>query len=352
MANASMVLYVLVRRENVSGGIEFLLLENARGLTFPPTKFRPHEDLYAALARVMEGDLGLSPGAHFPEIELEWVENRDGAAPGYPGLKPNYFLYPVDVSLCAEALDQLRDARWAALDEIGTTVTEPNIQAICALLRDRYPELLESAHAVPSMDALANAWAHRNQCGVRVARAGEVRAVLEAGNRAFNLRVADPYLAYQKQGFGFTWSFFTPKDKQDIHVHGIPAVEIYGILEGEFALWYKPMQERGARVWRWRTLRAGDWAEVEPLHCHFGCWLTPEGLGTVVKAAASGELAGVGKLGAAGKTTCKDCSVHEQCQKHPLMVPFYDEYQKPYAERDYQRIRQQAETISRMEAGA
>ncbi len=350
--NASMVLYALVRRSNAQGEVEFLILENDRGWTFPPTKYRAHENLYAALARVMEGDLGLCADTYFPETELDLIESRDGAAPKYPGLKPNYFLYPVDVSLRAEAHGRLRQTRWTTLDEIQKTASEPNILAICSLVRDCYPQLLETAHAAPSMDALANAWAHLNPDGVRVVRGDEVRAVLAPGNRAFNLRVADPYLSYQKQGFGFTWSFFTPKDKQDIHVHGIPAVEIYGILDGEFALWYKPMQERGARVWKWRLLQAGDWPEVEPLHCHFGCWLTPEGLGTVVKAAAGGELAGVGKLGVAGKTTCTDCSVHQQCQLHPLMAPFYDAYQKPYTERDYPRLRAQAEALLSMEQDA
>jgi hypothetical protein len=112
-------------------------------------------------------------------------------------------------------------------------------------------------------------------------------------------------------------------------VHGLPAVEIYGILEGQFQLWHKPMNRRGARTWQCQTLGAGDWVEVEPLHCHFGFWLTPQGLGTVIKAAGEGELAGVGKIGTAGKTTCKDCNVRGQCLKHPRMLPIIEEYAKP-----------------------
>jgi hypothetical protein len=94
------------------------------------------------------------------------------------------------------------------------------------------------------MDALSSHWAARNKSGVRHVKATDIREILDAGNRAFNLRVADPYLAYQKQGLGFTWSFFTPKDTQDVHVHGLPAVEIYGVIEGRLQVWHKPMGER------------------------------------------------------------------------------------------------------------
>ena len=71
--------------------------------------------------------------------------------------------------------------------------------------------------------------------------------ILGLGDRAFNLRVADPYLPYQMQGVGFTWSFFTHKDPQDCHVHGAPVVELYGILEGSLEIWWKPYYERGRR---------------------------------------------------------------------------------------------------------
>ena len=60
--------------------------------------------------------------------------------------------------------------------------------------------------------------------GVRLLQSGQIHSRLEAGSRAFNLRVADPYLPYQKQGLGFTWSFFTPREEQEVHVHGLPWV--------------------------------------------------------------------------------------------------------------------------------
>ena len=62
------------------------------------------------------------------------------------------------------------------------------------------------------------------------------------------------------------------------------------------------------------------------------------GFGTVIKAAGSGELAGVGKLGVAGKTVCKDCNVRDQCKRHPRMIELLSEYQKPYEKRDYDKI--------------
>jgi hypothetical protein len=69
------------------------------------------------------------------------------------------------------------------------------------------------------MAALAAHWEAQNSGGVRVVRDRDIRRILAAGDRAFNLRVADPYLPYPKQRLGFAWSFFTPKDKQDLHVH-------------------------------------------------------------------------------------------------------------------------------------
>ena len=92
---------------------------------------------------------------------------------------------------------------------------------------------------------------------------------------------------------------------------------------------------------------------VEPLHCPFVCWLDREGLGTVIKAAGTGELAGVGRLGTSGKTTCiwkgpdgreQHCSNHGHCAMPPDMVQLLAEYQKPYQDRDYDHIAALAES--------
>ena len=113
------------------------------------------------------------------------------------------------------------------------------------------------------------------------------------------------------------------------------------------------MNARGVRVWENRILEPGDWAEVEPLHCHFAAWLTPKGLGTVIKAAGSGELAGVGRLGVSGKTVCdwsdekdvkekdkqqKRCSNFGCCILPPDLCMLMNEYAKASDERDYDRI--------------
>jgi len=339
---ASLVLYCLLRKK-IEGEDEarFCLIRKQGHMTFPPTKFRPGEDLYSAMVRPLEEDLGLPTGSFFPERELEMIPN-EGTTVRYPGLQKRWFLYPVDFSLTDEAWTALQrempDMLWWTMSEILTNALEPNVLAIAGHINSLYPELLKVTHPGPSMEALAGRWAARNDGGVRVVRSQDIRGILDSGSRAFNLRVADPYLPYQKQGLGFTWSFFSPKDKQDVRVHGLPAVEIYGILEGQFQLWHKPMNRRGARTWQCQTLGAGDWVEVEPLHCHFGFWLTPQGLGTVIKAAGEGELAGVGKIGVAGKTTCKDCNVREQCLKHPRMLPIIEEYSKTFEERDFQKI--------------
>lgn len=349
---ANMVLYCLIRQRGQGKSPRFLMIRKKGQPTYPPTKFRTGEDLYHALVRPMEEDLHLPPGSYFPEEELPMIPNA-GQSPRYPGLAKRWYLYPVVVSLTPEGMAQLESRvpaagspleapagglAWWSLDDIFFQAQEPNVLAIAGYVRDNKPEALEAQPAPPSMDALAGRWAACHKGGIRVARGQEIRRILDAGSRAFNLRVADPYLPYQRQGFGFTWSFFTPKDTQDVHVHGLPAVEIYGVLEGRLQLWHKPINDRGVRTWRADILEAGDWAEVEPLYCHFACWLTPRGLGTVIKAAASGELAGVGKIGVAGKTVCKHCSSARQCLHPPVMEELLKEYGKPHAERNYARI--------------
>jgi mannose-6-phosphate isomerase-like protein (cupin superfamily) len=339
---ASLVLYAIIRGiPSAKGTVRFLVTRKQGRMTFPSTKFRPGEGLYPALVRPMEEDLGLPPSAYYPETELGMIPN-EGESPRYPGLTKRWHLYPVDISLSPEAAASLKvdgnESAWWTLAEILRRAKEPNVLAIARYIKERFPELLRGVHQGPSMDAFASHWAAQNTGGVRHVKADDVRRILGAGSRAFNLRVADPYLPYQKQGLGFTWSFFTPRDKQDIHVHGLPAVEIYGVIEGRLQVWHKPMTERGVRTWRCVTLEAGDWLEVEPLHCHFAFWLEPEGLGTVFKAASSGELAGVGKIGIAGKTTCKDCNVQSQCLVHPRMVEILEEYSKPFERRNYRKI--------------
>lgn len=316
--------------------------------SFPATKFRNNEDLYKALERIITGDLNLDENAFYPETELPMLKNRKKSR-HYPGLEKDYYLYPVEISLTDNAWQKLETNSslfWLTLKEIPEKTNEPNIRAITTQISDilskdnNYPEnqLLGPVKLKPTMDALANLWAKQNNEGVRKLEKKTLLDILSSGNRAFNLRVADPYLAYQRQGIGFTWSFFTPKDKQDIHLHGQPAVEIYGVLEGQFVLWHKPMYERGALVWKKEVLNHGDWIEVEALHCHFGYWTTKEGYGTVLKAAGVGELAGVGRIGVSGKTVCKECPVEKQCQKHPEMLPILREYQKIFEERDWDLI--------------
>lgn len=339
---SSLVLYCIIRRKNKDEKkARFLMVRKQGGMTFPPTKYRPGEDLISALVRPMGEDLGLPSDSYYPEQELEMIPS-EGQSPRYPGLTKKWCLYPVDISLTKDAASKLKkesnDRKWWTIDEILAHSKEPNVKAIAAYIQKSHNDFLENAYFKPSMDALAANWAVRNQGGTRTVRGNEIRKILDAGSRAFNLRVADPYLPYQKQGLGFTWSFFTPKDKQDIHVHGLPAVEIYGVIEGRLGIWHKPMNQRGVRVWKSEILEAGDWMEVEPLNCHFACWLRPKGLGTVIKAAAEGELAGVGKIGVSGKTTCRDCNVRTQCAVHPLMTELLKEYQKPFIERDFRRI--------------
>lgn len=335
---ASMVLYCLIRLDDESG-VRYLVRETERGWAFPPTKFRPGEDLYSAMRRPMQGDLGLPPDSYFPESELQMIPN-DKRGPDYSGLTTHWYLYPVDISLTEAGKQAIpsagEDLRWMTAHELRQLVDEPNIIAILDYL-DAHP--LDKPAAQPTMKALACSWARDNDGGVRIARNSDIRRILSAGDRAFNLRVADPYLPYQRQGLGFTWSFFTPQDKQDVHVHSLPAIEVYGVFEGHLQVWHKPMNERGAHTWQKTDLGPGDWAEIEPLHCHFAFWTTPAGLGTVFKAAADGNLYEVGKIGVTGKTICNEqCPCLTQCHLHPEMLPFVEQYKMLFDERDYKLI--------------
>ncbi len=352
---SSVVLFCIVRRNRAgTSDIEYLLMpKKSNEPSFPATKLRKSEDLYNALERIFTGDLGLEEYSFFPETELPMLENHKESM-HYPGLEKDYYLYPVEVSVTQKAWEHLeknRNLSWLTLEEIRNRIEEPNILAIVRHLQEIIfndnkqdgQAMLGPVKCEPSMDGLAGMWSKRNREGVRKLEKKTILEILNSGNRAFNLRVADPYLPYQRQGLGFTWSFFTPKDKQDIHLHGQPAVEIYGILEGQFVLWHKPMYERGALVWKKEVLNSGDWIEVEALHCHFGYWTTMKGYGTVLKAAGDGELAGVGRIGTSGKTICKDCPVEKQCQKHPEMLPILKEYQKTFEERNWDLISKSGE---------
>jgi hypothetical protein len=355
----SLVLYCLTVRHDPDGQTRFLLCQKQGSPSFPATKLKQAEDLYDALVRPMQEDIKLAPGTYFPETELPAIHNA-GESPRYPGLPKEWLLYPVVVSVKTEerqrVLDQAGPHFWWTLDEVLARATEPNIHAIVKLLQTKDAEIVKDKRAdfirklpeVPTMDALAGRWARDNDRGVRLLRGAQIEQIIAAGNRAFNLRVADPYLPYQRQGLGFTWSFFTPKDKQDVHVHGMPAVEIYGVLRGRLMLWAKPMTQRGVGAWTPRVLEAGDWIEVEPLQCHFACWLGRDGLGVVIKAARAGELGGVGRLGASGKTTCTwtdehekeaHCMAHGQCQFPPVMKMLIAEYAKDYDKRNYSNIK-------------
>src|ERR1019366_6759037 len=57
---------------------------------------------------------------------------------------------------------------------------------------------------------------------------------------------------------------------------------------------------------------------------------------------SEGELAGVGRIGVAGKTVCQDCSMHSQCSIPPRLLELMTEYQKPFEQRDYEKIRESA----------
>lgn len=285
---------------------------------------------------IVQNELGVPADSYALEQELEAVDFTMGS-PTHTE-ETAYRIYPIDVWVHSSAREPLRArtrGRWLTLDDaIADPRTSPTARAVFAALKERHQQLTSGPSRLPagqsqaealrrllspaaeyaSMEAQARQWLGRNLRGVRHLPKRTLDAILEAGDRAFNLRVADPYLRFQMQGLGFTWSFFTHKDSQDCHVHGAPVVEIYGVLKGRLEVWWKPYYERGSSAWSHRVLEAGDWLEVDSLQCHIVRWLG-EGKGVVFKA-GPGPLAEVGKLGVKGKTPCKDCP----CAKPPQVI--------------------------------
>jgi hypothetical protein len=336
------VVHLLIRRCQ-NNGVRFLLYPHGKWMTAAgqpylslPTKktvkdplaeFIQGTSLETYVDDVLQNDLQLKVDDYALEQEIEPAD-EETVSPTH-GKLTHYRIYPVDVWVNptrAEELPAELGPAWLSCDDaLCDARVSPTAKKVFSLLREREarldklyqakpedehrPEsprrLLKDVGERPSMDALAKKWLSKNRSGVRHLSKKTLDDILGVGRHAFNLRVADPYLRYQQQGLGFTWSFFTHKDPQDVHVHGAPVVEIYGILEGRLEVWWKAYHDRGTSAWCHRILEAGDWLEVESLQCHIVHWLG-EGKAVVFKA-GPGPLAEVGKLGVKGKTPCKDC---------------------------------------------
>lgn len=336
-------LHVLVR-DQCQGQTWFCLQEHSkwtdhagRSLLAPPTKktvAEPGADVLDGVSierfvdEVMQGELQLERNDYLLDQELE-LASVEHVSPTQHELTL-YEVCPVDVWVepgRRAGLAAASGGKWLTIDEaLAHAQLSPTAKTTFEMLRDREQRLnaryaanpaeeqapgaprrlLAGVPARPTMEMLAHKWLAANAGGLRVLHGAELKAILAAGGRAFNLRVADPYLDYQDQGLGFTWSFFTHKVRQDLHYHGTPIFEIYGILEGRLEMWWKPFHARGTSAWSHRVLEPGDWAEVGPRQCHIVRW-AGEGMGIVFKAGA-GQLAGVGRPGLCGKTSCKDCT--------------------------------------------
>lgn len=336
---ASMVLYGLICRRGPRGP-EFLLQVRNGSPTFPPTRFRPQEGLFEALVRPMEEDLGLGPETYFVERELDMIPSA-GASGRYPGLQKEWQLYPVWISLGEGAWRRVqteRDLLWMTLDRIEAEVSEPNIRAIVAALMQRPGEAEAMASAPPSMDALAEVWAADHGGGVRLIQGEKVSEILAAGDEAMVLRTPAPVRSYQRQGVGLTWGFITARDRQEIHVHGAPDAQVYGVLRGRLQVWHKPMNQRGVRTWRCITVEAGDWVEIEPLNCHFVAWFDAEGLAVGFGASAAAMADGDGGRDGNTGTSCAACSRHGDCQLPVPLRILADEFGKPHDKRNADRI--------------
>ena len=315
---------------------KYLVMPAKKSVADPYAPSLRGQTLEEFVKNAMEGDLKLSEQEYALEDEISPTMVK------MPAVKQQrvkeFVICPVVVWVDPAARQRIKEnlnGQWLTCEQAAEhKQTSPTARAVFKHLLKREEELAaryrakpeeeereENPHRLlvsvpdrPSMYALARRWFSQNRSGVRYLSKQTIDEVLDSGKRAFNLRVADPYLRYQLQGVGFTWSFFTEKDKQDVHVHSAPTVEIYGVLEGEMEIWWKPYYDRGTSAWSRQILSAGDWIEVEALQCHIVNWTKP-GKGVVFKA-GPGPMAEIGRLGVKGKTPCDTCP----CVKPPEML--------------------------------
>jgi hypothetical protein len=297
-----------LQEEKSLNGPEHLTLPAKRTVHDPLASFIRGTSIDSFVDMIVHEELSLNDDQYVLEQELPPI-TLQAESPVHQELT-EYSVYPVDVwveSTAAASLDKRLGGRWLSCSEgVASEQLWPTSKAVLQMIQDKGTSIFVRSTEHPTMDGLALKWFHKNQDGIRLLSKNTLDQVLDAGNRAFNLRVADPYLRYQLQGLGFTWSFFTEKDRQDTHVHGAPVVEVYGVLEGRLEIWSKPYYNRGTSAWSHSILNAGDWIEVDSLQCHIVHWLT-KGKGVVFKA-GPGPLTGVGRLGEKGKTPCSDCT--------------------------------------------
>jgi hypothetical protein len=305
-------------------GENYLTLPAKRTVNDPLAPYIQGTPLDTFVDAMLKDELGLADEDYVLERELPSV-TVEMESPVHRHVT-EYIVYPLDVWVASQQLEKVSERMkgdWVTVEEgSGDLRISPTSRAVFESIGKNIAQILPRPADHPTMDGLALKWLGHNRGGVRHLPKVTLDRILDAGDRAFNLRVADPYLRYQMQGVGFTWSFFTEKDRQDTHVHGAPMVEIYGVLDGRLEIWWKPYYERGTSAWSRRVLEAGDWIEVDALNCHIVHWLG-KGNGVVFKA-GPGPLVGVGRLGEKGKTPCAECP----CMKPPEVTVLERELSK------------------------
>jgi hypothetical protein len=196
--------------------------------------FRLGSSLEHFLEELLEKEFKLAADDYALEQELPPVVVEMPHSPSHV-LATRYTIFPLDVWVEPSRRQQLQETvsgRWLTCNE---ALAEPRLSPTTAdvfqalLHREaeltkeyaQHPEAERQAETPrrlfgtvpdrPTMEALARKWLHANRGGVRHLPKAVLDEILGTGTRAFNLRVADPYLRYQMQGVGFTWSFFTHK---------------------------------------------------------------------------------------------------------------------------------------------
>ncbi len=231
-------------------GEEYLCLPTKRSVHEPLAPYVQGEPLDHFVDAILQEDLGLAADDYVLEQELPCVI-EDMLSPVHQEAT-RYAVYPVDVWVEPARREHLVEGAGGTWMDCESALAHPRMsptsRAVFALLQAKGAALLTRHPDAPTMDGLALRWFTRNRAGARHLDRETLDRILDAGDRAFNLRVADPYLRYQQQGLGFTWSFFTEKDRQDTHAHGAPVVEIYGVLEGRMEIRWKPLRSRDLGV--------------------------------------------------------------------------------------------------------
>jgi hypothetical protein len=226
------IVHLLIRQSLPDGQIGFLVFphehwkkENGQPILALPAEktvadpldpFLQGTSIETFVDRIVHEELGLATDLYALEQELEPTELAM-PSPTHGGLT-DYTIYPIDLWIHPKEREPLRarlDSEWLSAERGRVDPRlSPTARAVFEHLPRRDARALERCRSQvspssrphgpcmilapvadqPTMDALALKWLAHDRGGVRHLDKKTLDTILGLGDRAFNLRVADPYL--------------------------------------------------------------------------------------------------------------------------------------------------------------